>query len=250
MYTSRAAAQLILALRRVEKELLMTAVVFDLDALFEPMTDDEAREIFPAVTRRSPQYPAFLMKVNSLGIGSDWHISLPPDADPEKAARELRYNVNEAAKERTVWKVTPLTEDEQAQYAANKKIDRFERTVPATDDEPEHTLAVTRMKDGKWMSEVSEPIVIRWKIDTRDEEREREKDGKKEKYIAKIPTKMHAHVLATEAIVHRNRGKKEEEAKPEEPKSDAPNVTVVEELEKAPAENLNGIAEAVGAAAQ
>lgn len=195
VYTSRAIAQLLNALRRVERELLMADAIFDIASLVSDVTEEEADEIFKPQTRRAPNFDAYVLLLNAQEIGQKKHVDIPKDhADPVEAARLLRYNMNEAAKARTIWKTVQLTEDEAAQFAANRKIDRFER---------EDGTAVTRMKGGEWKTEVKEPVVLRWKIDTREEERDVTEGDKTVKKMVKVPTRMHYLSVATEAIRRR-----------------------------------------------
>jgi hypothetical protein len=183
---------------------MMADAIFDIAALMSDVTEEEAAEIFKPQSRRAPNFAAYQMLINAQEIGARKHVDIPKDHEnPEQAARDLRYNLNEAAKERMVWKTATLTDDEKAQLEANRRIDRFER---------EDGTVVTKMKDG-WKTEVKEPVVLRWKIDTREEkqnvEEEVEENGQKVKKTVektvKIPTRMHYVSVATTAIVHRAR---------------------------------------------
>ena len=174
---------------------MMADAIFDIASLISDVTEEEAAEIFKPTSRRAPNFAAYLMLLNAQEIGQRKHVDLPKDAEkPEDVARDLRYNLNEAAKERTVWKTVELTEDEAAQFAANKKIDSFERPDGVT---------ITRTRAGKWAHEVKEPVILRWKIDTQEVEREVTEDGKKVKKMVKVPTRMHYVSVATEAIRRR-----------------------------------------------
>lgn len=215
VYTSRAIATLLNALKRVERELQMADTIFDIEALMSDVTDEEAATIFAPTSRRAPNFAVYQMLVNAQALGARKHVDIPKDhAKPEEAARDLRYNLNEAAKERTVWKDAELTDDEKAQLAENKRIDRFERADGTT---------VTKMKDG-WKTEVKEPVILRWKVDTREEEREVTEDGKTVKKTVKIPTRMHYVSVATTAIVHRAKRTKTEDKPAEATTANTPDA--------------------------
>lgn len=202
MYTSRAAKSLLIALRRVESE-LMAQVIFDIDSLMQPMSDEEVARVFPNVVTKAPNFNAYQMKLNASDIGNRFSVAIPEGEDVDASVRALKFNLNEAAKHRTVWKDATLTEDEAAQYAANKKIDRFDRA---------DGTHVTRIK-GEWKQEVAEPVLIRWTADTREVEREVTKDGKTEKKTIKVPTRLYVTIAASE-VRTRTRKKKEETSAP------------------------------------
>jgi hypothetical protein len=174
------------------------------------------------------------MLVNTQEIGRKKHVDVPKDhPKPEEAARDLRYNLNEAAKERMVWKTATLTDEEKAQADANKRIDRFER---------EDGTVIQRMKGGEWKTEVKEPVILRWKIDTREEERDVTENGKTVKKTVKVPTRMHYVSVATTAVRHRA-------PRATQPAS-AEGTTVEGETQTTvPGANVNGTAEQVPAPA-
>lgn len=215
----------------------MADAIFDIASLVSDVTEEEANEIFKPQSRRAPNFDAYVLLLNTQDIGQRKHVDIPKDhADPVEAARVLRYNMNEAAKQRTVWKTAELTDDEASQFAANKKIDRFER-----DD----GTAVTRMKGGEWKTEVKEPVILRWKIDTREEEREVTEGDKTVKKTVKVPTRMHYISVATEAIRHRSSRRAA---------ADAPKVEGETPQDVTDVPNANGVApeevrETVGAGA-
>lgn len=248
MLTSRAITTLLNALRRVERELLMADVIYDIESLLSDMSDEEQAILYPGTaSRRAPNFATYQMLINSLGVGAKKNLGLPKNApDPEKAARDMRYNLNEAAKERTEWQVRELTEDEAAQFAANKKIDRFERA---------DGTVVTRMKDGKWMTEAKAPVILRWKVDTQEVERSETKDGKTTTKKVKVPTSLHFVIVATEAVKHRApRAKKDETNNPnagsETPASGTPITPAEGEAPKVDTPTTNGaVTEDVPAAA-
>jgi hypothetical protein len=220
------------------------ADIFDIESLMGDLTEEEADEVFKPVSRRAANFGVYQMLLNTQAIGQKKHVNIPADhPKPDEAARDLKYNLNEAAKERTVWKSVTLNEDEAAQFAANKRIERFERQVPSVTD-PEngdsegYTMVIQRMKGGEWKTEVKEPVVLRWKIDTKDVEREVTEDGKTVKKTVKVPTRMYYVSVATEAI----RKRAPRAAKPEETAPTAPTEgqTVEGELQVPMPDATNG----------
>jgi hypothetical protein len=186
---------------------MMTDQIFDLDALLRPMTEEEIAEVYPNKDRRAPNFEAYQVKINATEIGSRVHATVPQTDEPEVAARALRYNLSEAAKERTVWKAVDLTEEEAALYAANKRIDRFDR---------EDGSHVTRIKN-EWRTQVKEPVVLRWKVETKEVDRSVTEDGKTTIKKVKVPVRMTYVVVATVEVRHRAaRTPKPADAKPDE----------------------------------
>ena len=176
----------------------MADTIFDIEALTGDMTDEDYSKHYSGQSRRAPNFAAYQMLLNSMQIGSRKHVDIPiTHADADSAARELRYNLNEAAKERTEWKTVELTEDEAAQYAANKRIERFTRV-----GEDETETHITRIK-GAWRTEVKAPVVLRWQSDTREIEKDVTENGKTVKKTVKVPTRLYYVVVSTEAIKHR-----------------------------------------------
>jgi len=201
----------------------MADMIFDIEALISDVTEEEAAEIFKPANRRPPNFAAYQMLINAQPLGVRKHVDIPKDhPDAAEAARNLRYFLNEAAKERTVWKTAELTDDEKAQLSENKRIDRFERA---------DGTVVTKMKDG-WKTEVKEPVVLRWKVDTREEQREVTEGDQTVTKTVKIPTRMHYLSVATEAIVHRAK-----RAKPAEATADAPTTNGTEHTPDTVTEN-------------
>lgn len=204
----------------------MADTIFDIAALVSDMTEEEEAKIFGGASRRAPNFAQYQMLINALDIGAAKHLDVPKDApDPRQAARDLKYNLNEAAKERTKWLTVQLTDDEASQYAGNKKIDRFERQVidAATETDAEgHTQVITRVKD-KWVTEVKAPVVLKWRDDTKEVEQTVEKDGKQVTETVKVPTRCHFVIISTEAVRKRAKRTKPADAA-------APNGTVVEPL--------------------
>jgi hypothetical protein len=206
----------------------MADTIFDIESLMGDLTDEEADTIFKPTNRRAPNFAIYQTLVNAQQLGQRKYVNIPKDhADPIEAARDLRYNLNEAAKDRTIWKTAELTEEEAAQFAANKKIDIFTR---------EDGTHVTRIK-GEWRVEVKEPVVLRWKVDSKEEQRTVTEDGKEVTKMVKVPTRMYYVSVATQAIRHRAPRKPVEEAKPE--------GTTVEGEQQAELPNTNGVAEQV-----
>jgi hypothetical protein len=211
---------------------MMADTIFDIESLMGDLTDEEADTIFKPANRRAPNFAIYQTLVNAQQLGQRKYVNIPKDhADPIEAARDLRYNLNEAAKERTVWKTAELTEDEAAQFATNKKIDLFERA------DGSH---VTRIK-GEWRVEVKEPVILRWKIDSKEEEREVTENGTTVKKTVKVPTRMYYVSVATTAVRHRApRAPKPDESKPDSTSSEGET--------QAELPNANGVTEEVPAA--
>ena len=173
----------------------MADTIFDIDALMVEMPEDEQPDLFKPASRRAPNFAAYQMKLNLAQIGTRFTLDFAKNlahADAAEAVKTIRYNLNEAAKERVIWKPTELTEDEAAQAAADKKIGKFER---------EDGTVITRFK-GEWKREVKEPVVLRFKLDTRDEEQPDPANPTGTKTV-KIPTRMYVLPIATEPVVHR-----------------------------------------------
>lgn len=208
---------------------MMADTIFDIESLMGDLTDEEADTIFKPANRRAPNFAIYQTLVNAQQLGQRKYVNIPKDhADPIEAARDLRYNLNEAAKERTVWKTAELTEEEASQFAENKKIVLFERA------DGSH---VTRIK-GEWRVEVKEPVILRWKIDSKEEEREVTENGTTVKKTVKVPTRMYYVSVATTAVRHRApRAPKPDESKPDSTSSEGET--------QAELPNTNGVTEEV-----
>lgn len=173
-----------------------TAVVFDIENAMVELTEEEASKVWKDQSRRASNFAAYQAKVNATAIGGHFKINIPKQANTDatlKLAREIKYNVNEAAKERVAMKPATLTTDEAAQFAANKKIDAFDR------DDGSH---IVRAK-GQWFTQVTEPVVIRWRQDTHEEEVEVEKDGKKGKVKVNVPDLLYVLVQSLDSVKKR-----------------------------------------------
>lgn len=224
------AHRLLDALRRFEKELELMTMDYDIFSLGSEMSPEELRATFPSQVKRSARYADFVTLLSRLDIGGGWKFGLPEGIDPDVAVRDLKYNLTEAAKERKTWKTAALTEDEATQFNANKKIDRFERSDGS---------AVTRTKDG-WKTEVTEPVMLTFHVDTKTEERDvTDKDGKVAKKQVKVPLRVHILLKANTPIRHRaSRATKPEDA----PAETAPTETPANGTSDAPVGELQPVA--------
>jgi predicted SnoaL-like aldol condensation-catalyzing enzyme len=212
---------------------MMSDMIFDLDALMRPATEEEIAEFFPTRDRKSPQFEKYQLMVNAMEVGDKKVLDVPQNVpEPEEAARVLRYNFTEAGKARTAWKVAQLTDDETAQAAANRRIDTFTR---------EDDTRVTKIK-GEWRTEVKAPVIFRWKLDQTEVDREVELDGKKVVKKIKVPLRMVLTVVASEAV--RTRARRTAPAPTEPTEGQTVEGEVQTELP-----HENGIAEPVPAAA-
>jgi hypothetical protein len=224
----------------LEKELLMSDMIFDLDAILRPATEEEIAEFFPTRDRKSPQFDKYQLLVNTLEVGDQKALDVPQNVpEPEEAARTLRYNFTEAGKLRTAWVIAQLTDDEAAQSAANKRIDTFTR---------EDGSRVTRIK-GEWRTEVKAPVIFRWKLDQKDVEREIDDNGKKVKKTVKVPFRMIVTVVASEAVRKRAPRAKPAEAQSVPPPTEPTEGKTVEGEVQSEMPHENGVAEPVSAAA-
>lgn len=101
----------------------MTAEALALD--IEVLSEAEAADIWKRASRRAENYAEYLAFMNARKVGETFRTKVPHGNKNAEHAKEIRYNFNEAASERTVdgkpapvvlrWKTTTRTEQKTVQ---------------------------------------------------------------------------------------------------------------------------------------
>lgn len=137
------------------------------------LSPDEAKNIWKAQTKRAPDFARYQTFMDQREVGDSFMLPVP-DADPEKA-RAIQYNFNEAAKHRSVY---------------------FEST--------EGAQGAFQDVDGEWVVARPEPVVLRWRRDTRDvKETVSDGNGSTGEVDVRKVDRLRALVVSTESVTKR-----------------------------------------------
>lgn len=167
----------------------------------EILSKQEADSIWKARGRRADDFQEYVDFLNQLSIGDSFRVRIPkgtPIEKNEEEAKKLKYNFNEAAKERT--RAYKLTAD------------------PATLPAEELVVPLDQWNkgdDGNWYAHGPEPVVLRWKVDSHIEKQTVKKDGKSAQIDVKVIDVMTLLVVNTEAV--RKRGPRKPKTTTETP---------------------------------
>jgi len=174
------------------------------------LTPEEAQAVWQAQSRLDPEFETvYLPMLNESNVGDALNIDMKAEGVEWMSSQQMRdiiYNLNEAAKRRT--KTVTLTTDtlsdgdKVALALAQKERKPFVITTVDADD-----VSTTReytFKAGKWSAIVPDPVVLRYKHESREVVGEVTDDqGKKKEVKARQYSRIGFRLLGLSSIVHR-----------------------------------------------
>jgi len=175
------------------------------------LTPEEAAAVWAAQSRLDPEFDSvYLAMVNDWAVGESWDINMKAEGvewmTPEQQ-RDIIYNLNEAAKRRTVkvaLTVDSLSDDERAsltQLAKEKKP--FVKTY--TDDDGIETTRSYVFGGKTWVATVSSPVILRYKKTSREATGEVTENGVTKQVKTIQYSNINVRLISPVEIKHRNR---------------------------------------------
>jgi hypothetical protein len=144
-----------------------------LDFEITMLSPDEAKDIWRTQTRRAPDFAKYQRFMDEREVGDSFTMPVP-GSNPENA-RTMQYNFNEAAKHRSVY------------YESVKGAPGAFEDV-----------------DGAWVAPRPEPVVLRWRRDTRDvKETVTDANGATGEVEVRKVDRLRALVVSTESVTKR-----------------------------------------------